>query len=42
VIAIAWTVVGLFVGLLGLFATALFSGLGRIDALDHRLTPAGS
>jgi hypothetical protein len=35
--AIAWTLVGLMAGSLGVLATALFSGLGRIDALGARL-----
>jgi hypothetical protein len=37
VTAIAWTLVGLMAGSLGVLSTALFSGLGRIDALGARL-----
>ena len=35
--AIAWTLVGLMAGSLGVLSAALFSGLGRIDALGARL-----
>ena len=35
--AIAWTLVGLMAGSLGVLSTALFSGLGRIDALGTKL-----
>jgi hypothetical protein len=35
--AIAWTLVGLMAGSLGVLSAALFSGLGRIDALGVRL-----
>jgi hypothetical protein len=37
VTAIAWSLVGLMAGSLGVLATALFSGLNRIDALGARL-----
>ena len=35
--AIAWTLVGLMAGSLGVLSAALYSGLGRIDALGARL-----
>lgn len=35
--AIAWTLVGLMAASLGVLSAALFSGLGRIDALGVRL-----
>ena len=35
--AIAWTLVGLMAGSLGVLSAALFSGLGRIDSLGARL-----
>ena len=37
VTAIAWTLVGLMAGSLGVLSAALFSGLNRIDALGARL-----
>ena len=37
VTAIAWTLVGLMAGSLGVLSAALYSGLGRIDALGARL-----
>ena len=35
--AIAWTLVGLMAGSLGVLSAALYSGLNRIDALGARL-----
>jgi hypothetical protein len=42
VTAIAWSLVGLMAASLGVLATALFAGLGRIDALSGRIDALGS
>lgn len=42
VTAIAWTLVGLMAGSLGVLSAALYSGLGRIDGLGARLDALGA
>jgi hypothetical protein len=42
VTAIAWTLVGLMAASLGVLSTALFSGLGCIDALGARIDALGT
>jgi hypothetical protein len=42
VTAIAWSLVGLMAASLGVLAAALFSGLGRIDALTDRIDTLGT
>jgi hypothetical protein len=41
VTAIAWTLVGLMAGSLGVLSAALYSGLGRIDGLGGRIDTQG-
>lgn len=42
VTAIAWSLVGLMAGSLGVLSAALFSGLGRIDSLGARIDSVGA
>jgi hypothetical protein len=42
VTAIAWSLVGLMAASLGVLAAALFSGIGRIDALGARIDGVGA
>ena len=42
VTAIAWSLVGLMAASLGVLATALFSGMGRFDALGARIDAVGA
>ena len=40
--AIAWSLVGLMAASLGVLSAALYSGLGRIDALGARIDAQGA
>jgi len=42
VTAIAWSLVGLMAASLGVLSAALYSGLGRIDALGARIDAQGA